>query len=72
MEDKFTAREVAVLVESFRNDISVIAEGVRGLGDRVEGVENRLEGIEGRFILVEDAIRVSLPDIFKRLSRAGI
>lgn len=69
-DDKhYTSTEVGALVESFRNDISVIAEGVQELTERMDHVEIRLEHIENRLIVCEDAIRISMPDLYKRVTR---
>lgn len=70
MEEKFyTPTEVGTLIESFRHDVSIIAEEVRGLSSRVGKIEVRLTCIEDRLTHVEDALRVGFPDIFKRLAR---
>ena len=63
-----TSTEVGTLVESFRNDISVIAEEVRGLSDWRGEVTIRLDNIENRLVLCEDAIRISIPDIYRQLT----
>ena len=68
-KDKYSVTEVGILIESFQKDLGSVAEEVRGLGDWREGVNLRLESIEGRLIRMEDAVRVSVPDLSKRLSR---
>ena len=68
-KDKYSVTEVGTLIESFQKDLGSVAEEVRGLGDWREGVHLRLESIEGRLIRMGDAVRVSVPDFSKRLSR---
>ena len=68
-KDKYSVTEVGTLIESFQKDLGAVAGEVRGFSDWREGVNLRLESIEGRLIRIEDAVRVSVPDHSKRLSR---
>ena len=69
-EDRpFSGTEIGALIESFRHDLSLVAEEVRGLGEWRGRVEEGLTGIENRLVLVEDAVRVGMPDLYKRISR---
>ena len=68
----FTATEVGTLVDSFRKDLSVVAEGVSMLLSwkekvdvRLDRVDSRLDSIEGRL----DAIFLVIPPLSQRVSR---
>ena len=65
MEDKFTAREVAVLVEDLKSEFRAVVEVVAPLPERLFAVEERLAGVEKRLTGVEDGIHLS---VFPRLS----
>ena len=44
-EDNFSVTEVGTLVESFRNDIKIIAEGHSLLNDKVDNLSRRVDAI---------------------------
>ena len=68
-EDRpFTGTEVGAVLESLRNDISAIAEGQVALRADVDILRTDVGEIKDRLVIVEDTIRVSLPDIFRRLT----
>ena len=67
----YSVTEVGTLIESLRNDISTIAEGQVALRADVDILKTDVREIKDRLILVEDTIRVSLPDIYRRLNRLG-
>ena len=69
MEDKFTAREVGLLIEDLRTEIRVVAEVVSPIPERLSAVEERLAGVENRLTSVEDVIRAAIPNLSKRVSR---
>ena len=69
MEDKFTAREVAVLVEDLRGEFRAVAEGLIPLREDMADVKNRLEKVEKRLTGVEDAVRVAIPSLTQRVAR---
>ena len=67
-EDRpFTGTEVGSLIESFRDDISVVAEGVSAIRIDVNILKNDMQDLKRRMITVEDAVRIAFP----RLSRLG-
>ena len=68
-KDKYSVTEVGTLIESFQKDLGSVAGEVRGFSDWRGEVNLRLESIEGRLTRIEDAVRVSVPDHSKRLSR---
>ena len=69
-EDRpFTGTEVGVLIESFRNDISIIAEDVSAIRIDVHILKTDVKDIKRRMITVEDVIRIAIPSINTRLSR---
>ena len=68
MEDKFTAREVGVLIESLRSEFHVVAEVVAPLPERLLAVEERLSAVENKLTSVEDVIRSAIPNLSKRVS----
>ncbi len=69
VEKTFTATEVGTLVESFRNDLSVVAEKVGELSGKVENLDERLARVESDVTVVKDAVKVAIPAIHKRLDR---
>ena len=69
MEDKFTAREVAVLVEELGNKFRTVSEAVLPLREDMAEVKERLSKVESRLTLVEDAVRIAVPSLSKRVSR---
>jgi len=82
-ETGFTNSEVGALVENLQSGFNVVAEEVRGLSDRMGvvedklvGVEERLGGVELRLSCVEDAVRIAIPSLSKRVSaleaKAGV
>ncbi len=56
-----TQRGENVLVESLRNEISVVAEGVSGLASRVSNVENSLSDIRAKLDVIEPIARSTAP-----------
>ena len=70
-EDKFTAREVGVLIEELRSDFRTVSEGLTSLlplkEDMIE-VKNRLSNLEFEVRTLKDVIRVEIPSIKSRLS----
>lgn len=72
VEDKFTAREVAALVEDLRSEFRVVSEGLVSLlplREEMVEVKERLTKVEERLGSVEDVLRIALPDLTKRVSR---
>lgn len=68
-EDKFySPTEVGTLIESFRNDISIIAERTGTLCTDVTFLKSEVKEIKNRLITVEDVIRITIPSIHTRFS----
>lgn len=68
----YTATEVGTLIESFRNDISLLAENIGTIKKDVAILKEDMADVRQRFKIVEDTIRVALPQIFSRLDRVEI
>lgn len=68
----FSNNEVAALIESFRHEISAVAEGVTALRVDMDDVKERLSNVEVRLVAVEDGVRIGFPAINKRLDRVEI
>lgn len=69
-EDRpFSGTEVGALIESFRGEMSVMAERLGSVCEDVAVLKTDLREIKDRLVVVEDTIRISLPDIYSRLSR---
>jgi hypothetical protein len=69
MEDKFTAREVGVLIEDLKSQFQIVAEVVAPLPERLSAVEERLGKVEVEVRSLKDVIRIAIPDLYKRVSR---
>ena len=69
MEDKFSAREVGVLIEDLRGGFRAVSEVVVPLREDMAEVKQRLTGVEERLTAVEDALRVGLtfPNVYHDL-----
>lgn len=68
MEDKFSAREVAVLVESLRSEFRTVTEVVAPLPERLLAVEECLASVETEVRSLKDVIRIVIPDLSTRVS----
>ena len=64
----FTATEVGTLIESFEGKLSAVAERVGSLCEDVHVLKTDVREIKDRLVTVEDTIRVSLPDIYRRIT----
>lgn len=69
MEDKFTAREVGVLVEELRSEFRTVAEIVAPIPEHLSAVEERLTIVETEVRSLKDVIHIAIPDLSKRVSR---
>lgn len=69
MEDNFTAREVATLVEDLRGEFRAVSEGVLPLREDMAEVKERLTSLETEVRLLKDAVRVAIPDHETCISR---
>ena len=71
-DENFTPTQVGALIESFRNDVAIIGEKVDSLELRVSAMDERLERVEDKVTKLDDAVRVALPDLFKRVKTLEI
>lgn len=67
-EDYFTATEARALYESLTNQIALIAEPLNTICEDVAILKTDVSEIKTRLVTVEDAVRISIPDIYKRIS----
>ena len=67
--DKYTAGEVAVLVEGLRSDFRAVSEVVIPLREDMIEVKERLTSLENEVRSIKDVLRITLPDHAKRLTR---
>ena len=69
MKERFTAREVGVLVEELRSEFRVVSEVVLPLREDMAEVKDRLSAVESRLTSLEDVVRLSIPDHNRRITR---
>ena len=68
-EDRpFSGTEVGTLIESFRNDFSIMAEKLDTVCQDVAILKIDVREIKVRLITVDDTIRIAIPDIYSRLT----
>jgi len=67
-ETGFTNSEVGTLVESLRNDISVIAEDIVSVKNDVSVLKDDMAEVKTRLVTIEDGFRVSMPLLTRRVS----
>lgn len=66
-DENFTPGQVGTLLEAMDRKIDLLTEIVAPLPEKMAAVENRLEKVEFRLTCVEDAVRVALPNLNKRV-----
>ena len=71
-EDKFSAREVATLVEELKGEFRTVSEVVLPLREDMVEVKERLSSLETEVRSLKDAIRIEFPPIKGRLSALEI
>ena len=64
----FSSTEVGTLVESLRNDISIIAEDLVSVKNDVSMLKTDTHELKTDMKLVKDAIRVAIPSMNARLT----
>ena len=69
MEDRYGAREAAVLLEELRSEFKTVSETALPFREDMAEVKERLTRVEADLVEIKDAVRAGFPDIFKRLSR---
>jgi hypothetical protein len=68
-EDKpFSGTEVGALIESFRGDISIMAECLDTVAMDVTVLKNDVKDLKADMAVVKDVIRITIPQINSRLS----
>ena len=65
----FTANEVAALVENIEKKIDTVLEILSPLQEDVNVLKEDNAEIKERLTRIEDAVRVSVPDLNKRVSK---
>ena len=65
----FSASEVGTLIEDLEKKIDTVLEIVSPIPGKLEKIDDRLVAVETRLQTVEDAVRVTLPTIHKRLDK---
>lgn len=68
----FTVTEVGTLVESFRNDISVIAEDLRSVKEDVNILKSDVHELKLDMKVVKDVIRIEIPFLKERVTRLEV
>ena len=67
-EDNFTVTEVGTLVESLRNDISVIAEDLTSVKNNVNILRTDVHELKNGMKIVRDVVRIAIPSLSVRVS----
>ena len=68
VEDKFSAREVATLIESLRSEFRSVTEVVLSLREDTVDVKRRVSALEDEVRLIKDILRIELPSLKSRVS----
>ena len=68
-EDNFTPSQMGALLEAMDKKIELIAEAVSPIPEKLEKIEDRLGNVGVRLTAVEDAVRVAIPFLVKRVDR---
>ena len=69
-EDKpFSGTEVGTLIESFRSDIAVIAEGQQSLREDVGILTADVKELKSGMVLIKDVFHIFIPQTEKQLTR---
>jgi len=67
-EKTYSVTEVGTLVESVRNDISVIAEDLSSVKKDVSLLKTDMAEVKVRLITIEDGVRIAIPSLTRRVS----
>lgn len=72
-EDKkdrgFTSIQVGTLIEEFRGDIRLLAEGITTLQSDVHILKDDVSQLKTDVRLIKDTLRIAIPDHEKRMTR---
>ena len=75
-DQTYSATEVGTLVESLRNDISVIAEDLTSVKNDVSGLKTDMIQVKADLVTIKDTIRIAIPSLTRRVSileaKAGV
>ena len=66
--DNFTPSQVGTLLEAMDKKIDLLTEIVLPLKEDMSEVKGRLSKVEFRLTCVEDAVRVAIPSLAKRVT----
>ena len=67
-KEGFTSNEVGALIESFRNDIRVIAEDQASMKDDLSALKNDMREVKEDLAMVKDAVKNSLSALDVRVT----
>ena len=67
-DKRFTTNEVAVLVESFKNDIHTIAEDLSSVREDISTLKEGMAEVKNDLTTIKDAVKVAIPEINKRVA----
>ena len=68
-DENFSASEVGALLERIESKFDTFAEALAPIPDRMLAVEERLTAVESHFMTMEDAVKIALPELFKRVTK---
>ena len=67
-DEPFTSTEVGALIESFRNDVSIIAERLIRVEEKVDVLQVDVNELKTDMRTVRDVLRIEIPSIHSRLT----
>jgi|GEM_PF-3201265 len=65
----FTSTEVGTLIEEFRGDIKLFAEGFSIMSGDIHNLKEDVHELKSDMKLVKDAIKIAIPAHDKRITR---
>ena len=67
-DEPYSVTEVGTLIESFQSQLSVFGERLGSACEDIAVLKEDVGEIKTRLVTVEDVIRISLPDIYRRIT----
>ena len=68
-KDRFTPAQVGVLIEHLEKKLDTVLEIVQPIRDDVDVLKEDNKEIKERLARIEDAVRISVPDLNKRVGK---
>lgn len=65
----YTSTEVGTLVESFRNEIRVIAERIVPMSEDMAVLKEEMKEVKADIRVIKDVIRIEIPSLKNRVSK---